>query len=126
MVDLYISIRIIGALAPKSIIDKNIVSLTKIISTDFNLEDFVQVRKRYAFSLNIHVANSSKQCLGFFVAGGCSIFMLGSYGAVGDFNNVSEKNFFLAIATLGLCSFGITALWKAVVIRRQMQVKRQQ
>lgn len=97
LVVVYLGIKIFINFAPKYILDKHIISIKKIVPMNLNLREKVLV-----FGLSI--------------AGASGMFLLGSYGAEGDFDDDMERITFVIVTIVGVISVSITALWKAVVI----------
>lgn len=102
MVLLFLAIKVVGALAPKRILEKHMVQAKNVITMKMNLEGYVQ-------------------CGCLLIASSSIMFMLSSYGAEGDFDNVEEKITFISLGSVGLCCLLLTAFWKLVVIRIQMK-----
>ena len=107
MVVLFLIIKIVSSIAPKRILDKHIVSFKKVLAVDLNFNEFVQF-------------------FGLSVAAGCALFLLGGYGAEGDFHTAAEEHATFAIGALGLVSLGATAFWKLIAIRGEMKRERDQ
>ncbi|GMI08900.1 hypothetical protein TrVE_jg2098 [Triparma verrucosa] len=72
MVVLYLSIKIVTGLVPDHILDRHIVSVKKVVALDLNLEEKVQA-------------------VGLSIAAASAMFMLGNYGAKGDFRSEAER-----------------------------------
>ncbi|GMI17772.1 hypothetical protein TrLO_g3271 [Triparma laevis f. longispina] len=107
MVALYVVIKLlVRGFVPERILEKHTISHKKIVAMKMNVEEFVQA-------------------LGFFVAIGCALRMLGNYGAEGDFRNYSEQVVAFVVPCLGNTCVFLTAVWEWIAIRREIKWERQ-
>ena len=102
MVALFTTIKLLSGVVPKRILDRHAISPKKVIAMDLNIEEAVQF-------------------FGLFIAAGCALYLLGNYGAEGDFRTRAERNATLIVPSIGGGCFLLTAVWKVVVIRREMR-----
>lgn len=102
VVAIYTIIKIISGIAPKHLVEKYIVPLRKIVTLDLNLEEKVQT-------------------FGLLISAACCMYLLGSYGADGDFRDDPERDAMVSITFLGGGSLVVTAAWTLFVIRAEMR-----
>ncbi|GMH91599.1 hypothetical protein TL16_g12100 [Triparma laevis f. inornata] len=107
MVVLYLSIKIVTGLVPDHILDRHIVSVEKVVALDLNLEEKVQA-------------------VGLSIAAASAMFMLGNYGAKGDFRSEAERTLLSMAGVVGSGSLIVTSLWKMIVIRGEMKREAEQ
>lgn len=55
------------------------------------------------------------------ISAGCGMFLLGNYGAKGDFKSEAEQQGALTVATIGSGCLALVGLWKFFVIRSEMR-----
>ena len=101
MICLYLGPKILSRLVSKNILDKHLVSMRSIFAMDLKIEGFVE-------------------CFGLAIAACCALYMLGSYGAKGDFHNSFERGIMVATMSIGCVCLLVTATWKIVVIRGEI------
>ena len=102
MVWLYFLIKVVSSLAPNNLLEKHMVQAKKAITMKMKRGDYVQ-------------------CGNLLISGSSVLFLLGSYGAKGNFNNVGEKNLFVALGAVGFGCLLVTAIWMLVVIKGEME-----
>ena len=123
MVIVFLSVRVVGSIAPQRIIKMHTVTIKQIITTKLNVEESVQVRvccfSRF-FWFWVFILHPP-QCAGMSIAALSAMYLLGTYGAEGKIYNNFEKNIVLMAWSVGIGSLLIPALWKLVVIRNQMK-----
>ena len=101
MIGTYILIKLASGVVPKQILEKHVFSLKKVVAMRMNSEEAVQ-----AFGLSI--------------AGMGTIYLLGNYGANGNFEHDDELHSIVNVTIIGAGCLLLTAVWKFVVIRREM------
>ena len=102
LVSLFTIITLVSGVAPKRYIEKHTIKTRDIVTMNLKIAELIQV-------------------LGLAIAGGCGLFLLGNYGVKGDFSSEFLEDFFNFVMILGGASLFITAAWKGLVIRAEMQ-----
>ncbi|GMH66283.1 hypothetical protein TrLO_g3237 [Triparma laevis f. longispina] len=97
MVVLYVGLNIVSRLATKDQLERHVPSMKKIVTMKLTAGDLVQFVSLF-FTIT------------------CTMFLLGNYGAEGDFYNEFEKTSYFIVIALGLSSLAFTSIWKAVEI----------
>lgn len=103
MVSLYTIIKLASGVVPKRILEKHMISVKKILEMRVNAEEFVQ-----SFGLTIAIV--------------CALYLLGNYGADGDFYYDVEKFAAYIVPSIGATCLIVTATWKMVVIRKDIKL----
>lgn len=114
MVVLYTTIQIISGLALLRILSKYMVSVKKVLSMELSVTEFIS---------NFGIAISL----------GCAVYLLGSYGAEGDFNDnfdssilkalKGERKATIIVMTCGCICLVLTAIYKMIYISREMKLE---
>ena len=103
MVALVVIIMLVSGVIPKEVLLKHTISLKRVMAMYLSNEE-------------------SFQAFGHSVAFICALYLLGSYGAEGDFISEAEKYTLLsATLIIGCGSLIVTAVWTMVFIRRAMK-----
>ncbi|GMI14762.1 hypothetical protein TrLO_g4328 [Triparma laevis f. longispina] len=97
-----IGIKMVSEIAPKQYLDRHVVSMKKVLAMKLTVGEFVQ------FNLLL-------------ISAGCGMFLLGNYGAKGDFKSEAEQQGALTVATIGSGCLTLVGLWKFFVIRSEMR-----
>ncbi|GMH73979.1 hypothetical protein TL16_g06338 [Triparma laevis f. inornata] len=105
LVTMFVVVKVLSGIVPKKILDKHIVSLKKVVTMDLNL-------------------NESVQCVGLSIAGFCALYLLGHYGAEGDFYNEVEKWTIWSVIFSGCSCLLGTSVWKLFVMMSEMKQRR--
>ncbi|GMH63274.1 hypothetical protein TL16_g03669 [Triparma laevis f. inornata] len=101
MVVIYTAITLISGLAPKRILEKHVIPTKDILSMNLTVQQIVQT-------------------FGLLTAASSAMFLLGSYGADGNLKDSTEKNVILTVTGIGCTCLIVTAGWKLLVIRREI------
>ena len=101
MVAIYVIVTILSGIAPKRILDRHIVKPRQILELELTLEESFQVAS---------VA----------VGGVAVLFFISLYGARGNFYDEREAMLFYSFLGIGALSLLGTAVWKGLVIRKEM------
>ena len=101
LISLYLGVKILSRLAPKNILDKHHVSMRSVFAMDLKVQGFVE-------------------CFGLAIAACCALYMLGNYGAKGDFGDQTELGVMIVTMTVGCVSLLVTAAWKIAAIRGEI------
>ncbi|GMH76044.1 hypothetical protein TL16_g06953 [Triparma laevis f. inornata] len=92
-----IGIKMVSEIAPKQYLDRHVVSMKKVLAMKLTVGEFVQ------FNLLL-------------ISAGCGMFLLGNYGAKGDFKSEAEQQGALTVATIGSGCLTLVGLWKFFVV----------
>ncbi|GMH78321.1 hypothetical protein TL16_g07754 [Triparma laevis f. inornata] len=102
MVGLYVMIKLGSGAVPKRILDKHVISTRKILAMEVNKQECIQ-----SSSLTI--------------AALCALYLIGNYGAEGDFEDDAESGFMYNVMNAGCLCLIVTAAWKMFAIKREMR-----
>lgn len=94
-------VQLCAVVVPPHVMRKHEFSVERIIMCNMNTTEMVQL-----FFLSIAAASS--------------LFLLGNYGAEGDFGNPGERSFFWVVMLSGVSSFVVVILWRVWIIRGDM------
>ena len=94
--------KLVSRLVPEHILSKHLISPNKMLSMRLNPCEKVSA-------------------VGLTISGTCSLYLLGQFGAEGDFNDVAEEWFMAGLMSLGGMSLLLTGLLVSLEVRADMK-----
>jgi len=104
MICFFILLKAVSGMAPRHLLEKHMVSLKRVVTMNLNVYEFTTFA-------------------GYCTVVCCGLFLLGNYGAEGDFHTKWEERFCFIVMALGTTSLLVISVWKGILIRKDMKLE---